>query len=359
MSFVDRLEARAYTIPTDAPESDGTFAWDATTIVVAEAASGGARGLGWTYGPKALARLIDDELAGVVRGTDALAVAHAWDAMVGAIRNMGPWGLAMYAVSAVDLALWDLKARLLGVSLADALGRRRERVEIYGSGGFCSYDEAQLRGQLAGWAEQGLARVKMKVGRDPDADPARVAAARGAIGDAVELMVDANGAWDPPQAVAMAHRFAEHGVAWLEEPVSSDDLDGLRHVRGRVPPGVAVAAGEYATDAYTFGRLLGAVDVLQADVTRCGGATGFLRAAELAAACNRPLSAHCAPNLSAHVMAAAADARHIEYFHDHVRIESLLFDGVLEPDRGALVPDPDRPGHGLELRRRDAERYAA
>jgi L-alanine-DL-glutamate epimerase-like enolase superfamily enzyme len=281
--------------------------------------------------------------------------------MVGAVRNMGPWGLAMYAVSAVDVALWDLKARLLDVSLSGLLGRRRDAVEIYGSGGFCSYDDDRLSEQLANWASQGLARVKMKVGRDADADPHRVAVARDAIGPDVELMVDANGAWSAQRAVEMAHRFGQQQIRWLEEPVSSDDLAGLRHVRARVPAGVAVAAGEYATDAYGFERLLdaGAVDVLQADVTRCGGVTGFLRAGALAAAHGTDLSAHCAPNLSAHVMAAVPRARHIEYFHDHVRIERMLFDGVLEPQRSVLVPDPARAGLGLELRRSDAERYAA
>jgi L-alanine-DL-glutamate epimerase-like enolase superfamily enzyme len=267
----------------------------------------------------------------------------------------------MYAVSAVDVALWDLKARLLDVSMSGLLGRRRDAVEIYGSGGFCSYDDDRLHEQLAHWASQGLARVKMKVGRDPEADPHRVAVARDAIGPDVELMVDANGAWSAERAVEMAHRFAQQQIRWLEEPVSSDDLAGLRHVRARVPAGVAVAAGEYATDAYGFERLLDAeaVDVLQADVTRCGGVTGFLRAGALAAAHGTDLSAHCAPNLSAHVMAAVPRARHIEYFHDHVRIEGMLFDGVLEPQRSVLVPDPARVGLGLELRRSDAERYAA
>ena len=341
-----KLTADAYTIPTDAPESDGTFAWDSTTIVVVEVSDGGERGLGYTYGPAALVPLIMGTLA------DAL---DSWDAMVGAVRNMGPWGLAMYAVSAVDVALWDLKARRLGVSLVELLGRRRDAVEIYGSGGFCSYSDEQLRAQLGGWASEGFARVKMKVGRDADADPHRVAVAREAIGDGVELMLDANGAWSVDQAVAMAARLAPFG--WLEEPVSSDDLDGLRRVRARVP--AAVAAGEYATDPYTFARLLGAVDVLQADVTRCGGLTGFLQAGALAAAHNTPLSAHCAPNLSVHAMAAVPHARHIEYFHDHVRIEGMLFDGVLEPREGALVPDRSRPGHGLEFRRADAERFKA
>jgi L-alanine-DL-glutamate epimerase-like enolase superfamily enzyme len=342
------IEAFARTIGCDRPESDGTYAWDETTIVIVQARLGDHVGLGYTYGPAILADLVTDTLAGAVG--DAPDVGAAFDAMLAAIRNMGPWGLAMYAVSAVDVALWDLRARRLGVSLAELLGRRRERVPIYGSGGFCSYDDDTLRAQLAGWAAEGLAAVKMKVGRDRDRDPERVRVAREAIGPGVELMVDANGAWDPATAIAMAARFAELGVTWLEEPVSSDDLDGLRAVRARTPPGMAVAAGEYATSPFDFQRLLGVVDVLQADVTRCGGVTGFLRAGALAAAHNRRLSAHCAPNLSAHVMAAVPNALHIEYFHDHTRIERMLFDGTLDPAGGALTPDADAAGHGLTLR---------
>jgi L-alanine-DL-glutamate epimerase-like enolase superfamily enzyme len=350
MTAICSLEADARTVACDRPESDGTFAWDATTIVIVQARAGDHLGLGYTYGPAALAELVTGTLEPAVRGRDVLDVPGAWDAMVAAVRNMGPWGLAMYAVSAVDAALWDLKARALGVPLAGLLGRRRERVEIYGSGGFCSYDDDTLRAQLGGWAAEGIGRVKMKVGRDRAADPHRVQVAREAIGDGVELMVDANGAWDPPTAIRMAERFAEYGVTWFEEPVSSDDLDGLREVRAHTPPGMAVAAGEYATDAFGLRRVLDAVDVLQADVTRCGGVTGFLRAGVLAAASNRPLSAHCAPNLSAHVMAAAPNALHIEYFHDHARVERELFDGTLDPTAGALVPDMGAPGHGLTLR---------
>ena len=356
---VERLDVAAYTVPTDKPESDGTLAWDSTTIVVVEAHAGGHGGIGWTYGPAAIGELVSGKLADVVRGTDALDVPAAWAAMVGALRNAGPWGLSMYAVAAVDIALWDLKARLLDVALCALLGRRHAAVPIYGSGGFCSYSDDELAEQLGGWAAQGIPRVKMKVGRDPDADPHRVRVAREAIGPDVELMVDANGAWPAEVAVQMAHAFAEQEVRWLEEPVSSDDLAGLRMVRDEAPAGMAVAAGEYATDAYGFERLLdaGAVDVLQADVTRCGGFTGVLQADAICAAHNTDLSAHCAPNLSAHVMAAAQRGRHIEYFHDHARLEHLLFDGVLEPVGGVLHPDVDRPGLGLELKRGDAERY--
>jgi L-alanine-DL-glutamate epimerase-like enolase superfamily enzyme len=356
---VERLDVGAYTIPTDAPESDGTMQWDSTTIVVVEAHAGGHGGLGWTYAPAATGRLVSELLAGAVEGHDAFDIPGAWAAMVAAARNAGPWGLAMYAVAAVDVALWDLKARLLDVALCRLLGRRRDAVPIYGSGGFCAYSDEQLREQLGGWAARGIARVKMKVGRDPAADPRRVALARDAIGSDVELMVDANGAWSPERALAMAHRFGEHDVRWLEEPVSSDDLDGLRHVRAGAPAGMAIAAGEYATDAYGFARLLDVVDVLQADPTRCGGITGFLQADALCCAHNTDLSAHCAPNVAVHAMSAAQRGRHVEYFHDHDRIEHLLFDGALEPRDGALVPDHDRPGLGLELKRADAERYAA
>ncbi len=345
------LSVSAYTIPTDAPESDGTFEWEATTVVVVECAGG----LGWTYAPAAAGALIEQLLAPALRAIDPLDVPRAWAAMVAAVRNAGPWGLAMYAVSAVDVALWDAKARALGVSLAGLLGRARDHVPVYGSGGFCSYDDARLREQLAGWVAQGIPRVKMKVGRGPDVE--RVAAARDAIGDA-ELMVDANGAWDTATAQRMADAFAAYDVRWLEEPVSSDDPGGLRLLRSRTPAGMAITAGEYATSAFAFRALLGSVDVLQADVTRCGGITGFLQADALCAAHATPLSAHCAPAISAHAMAAARSALHIEYFHDHVRLERMLFDGLPELRDGALVPDAARPGHGMALKRDDAQRFA-
>ena len=347
------MNVSAYRVPTDRPESDGTFEWNATTLVVVEVAAAGETGLGWTYAPAATGGLIAELLEPAV--TDPLDVGAAWTAMVAAVRNAGPWGLAMYAIASVDVALWDLKARVLGMPLSGLLGRRRETVPVYGSGGFCSYDDSALAEQLSGWVQQGIPRVKMKVGRGRDEQ--RVAAARAAIGDDVALMVDANGAYDTARAVELAHAFADQDVHWFEEPVSSDDREGLRVVRAKAPPGMAVAAGEYATDAYGFRALLGCVDVLQADVTRCGGITGFLHADALCAAHNRPLSAHCAPALAVHPMAAAQTARHIEWFHDHVRIESMLFDGVLVPEHGALRPDPDRPGHGLALKRSDAERF--
>jgi L-alanine-DL-glutamate epimerase-like enolase superfamily enzyme len=359
---VEGLAASAYTIPTEEPESDGTLEWDSTTIVVVEAEGGGERGLGYTYAPAAAGKLVEEMLAHIVTGHDAMDVRAAWLAMGSALRNAGRPGIGFMALSAVDVALWDLKARLLDVPLVRLLGAAHADVPVYGSGGFTSYPLERTRQQLGGWVANGIRAVKMKVGRDPGRDPARLDAARGAIGDAIELFVDANGAFGRKQALAWAERYArEWGVTWFEEPVSSADLAGLRFVRERSPAGLEIAAGEYAYVPADFRNLLvaGAVDCLQADVTRCGGITGFLTVDGLTAGHGIDLSGHCAPAVSVHVLAAAQRLRHLEWFHDHVRVEQLLFEGTLEPKGGVLHPDLSRPGLGLELKRADALRYAA
>jgi L-alanine-DL-glutamate epimerase-like enolase superfamily enzyme len=283
-------------------------------------------------------------------------VQAAWTVMTRAVRNAGRPGVASTAIAALDTALWDLKSRLLDVPLTILLGAARAEIPVYGSGGFTSYSIDRLQRQFAQWTRAGIKSVKMKVGRDPSADPERVRAAREAIGADAELFVDANGAWTPAQALAMAHRFEPYVVTWFEEPVSSDDLRGLRRVRDGVPAGMEIAAGEYGYDAIYFRRMLasGAVDVLQADATRCGGITGFLQVGALCEAFGMPLSAHTAPALHAAPCCALSRARHVEYFHDHVRIEQMLFEGAPDLHDGCLRPDRSRPGLGLELKRRDA-----
>ncbi len=358
---ITAVRAHAYKIPTDSPEQDGTFEWESTTLVVVEIDAGGCTGLGYTYTDASAVHLIRDTLAHVLLQEDASRIAALSRRLWQRVRNIGRSGLCATAISALDFALWDLNARRLGIPLVQLLGgAMRERIPIYGSGGFTNYDDAKLREQLGHWVhEDGCTAVKMKVGRQPMRDPQRVEAAREAIGDAA-LFVDANGALTVNGALQSAERFAPHGVVWFEEPVSSDDLAGMRRVRDGAPDTIDVAAGEYAYTADDFRRMLeaGAVDVLQADATRCGGATGFMQAAQLCDAWHIPLSAHCAPALHRHLTAAAPRLRHIEWFHDHVRIESMLFDGAPQPERGTIVPDLSRPGCGLDLKRADAQSFA-
>ena len=359
---VESVTAAVYVIPTDSPESDGTLAWDSTTMIVVTALAADVTGVGWTYGSPAASKVISDHLAPVVVGADAMDVAGAAERMNRAVRNFGREGIAAMAISAVDIALWDLKARILDLPLAALIGQVRRDVPIYGSGGFISYDDDQTREQLAGWVRDNLiSRVKIKIGEcwgsNERRDQARVALARDCIGPDTELYVDANGAYRTGQAVRVGGWLADYGVTWFEEPVSSQDLAGLAEVRGQID--VDVAAGEYSWTLADSARLLdaGAVDCLQVDATRCGGITGFMRAAALAEARSTDISAHCAPNAHAHVGAAAPNLRHIEYFHDHQRIERMLLDGALDPVGGVLTPDLSSPGLGVEFRERDAAAY--
>lgn len=359
---VDAIEVAAYTVPTDTPEADGTLTWDSTTMVLVEVRSGDTLGMGWTYGPPACARVVADQLAGVVLGGDPLDTGAAFEGMVRATRNAGRPGVVGYAISAVEIALWDLKARLLGLPLHRLLGTVRGEVPVYGSGGFTCYAEDQLRTQLAGWVSgQHIPRVKIKIGESWGSatarDLTRMGQARATVGPDAELFVDANGGYDRKQAIRMARAAADLDVRWFEEPVSSDDLDGLREVRDTVSPDVT--AGEYGYDLTYFRRMCaaGAVDCLQADVTRCGGITEWLRVAAIASAHNLEISGHCAPHLHAHVAMATPNLRHLEWFHDHVRIEQMFFDGTLDPQGGTVCPHPTAPGLGLILRREVAARY--
>ncbi|GII96517.1 enolase C-terminal domain-like protein [Sinosporangium siamense] len=354
MTAVGEITAAVYTVPTDRPEADGTLAWTETTMTLVRARAGGLTGLGWTYGPAACAAIVRDLLGPTVSGMCAFDVPAAFGAMVHRVRNAGRAGVAGYAISAVETALWDLKARLLDVPLCRLLGQAVQAVQVYGSGGFTSYTEAELAEQLGGWAlDDGMGRVKLKIGRDRDVR--RVRRAREAIGADTELFVDANGAYTAKEAVRLAAAMDEWDVRWFEEPVSSDDLAGLRLVRDAVRPDVT--AGEYGCDLYYFRRMAGAVDCLQIDVTRCGGILEWQRAAGLAAARNLQVSGHCTPQLHLHVALATPNVRHLEWFHDHVRIESMFFDGFRAPVEGMLTPDLSRPGIGLELRSADADRY--
>jgi L-alanine-DL-glutamate epimerase-like enolase superfamily enzyme len=356
---IQRLEASAFKVPTDFPESDGTAKWNSTTLILVELGAGKISALGYSYAHASCVPLIRETLFPIVRGKNPISISALWNQMNLAVRNFGRNGIGASAIAAVEIALWDLQSKFLHLPLAKLLGATREEIPVYGSGGFTSYSEKQLRKQFQNWVGEGIAMVKMKIGREPERDEIRVKSARKAIGQKVKLFVDANGAFSPKQALHFAELFGEQSVAWFEEPVSSADLSGLQFIRERAPAKMEIAAGEYNYDLLQAHRLLAAhaVDVLQADATRCG-ITGFLQMATLCEAFQIPLSAHTAPALHAHLCCAANRARHVEYFHDHVRIEQMLFEGATTKHKnGFLQPDFSRPGLGLEFKRKDAAKF--
>jgi L-alanine-DL-glutamate epimerase-like enolase superfamily enzyme len=356
---IDVVRAAAYRIPTDRPEADGTLSWTSTVLVVVHVYAGNSRGLGLTYGHSSAVDVIHDLLEPAISDRDCFDINGCWMAMQRAVRNIGRSGVASCAISAIDLALWDLKAQMLSVSLAKLLGCCRQHVPIYGSGGFTSYSDDELCAQLARWAELDKCRfVKMKIGSEPERDPKRAEVARRAIGRC-HLFVDANGAFSESEALRFADRTRDLDIRWFEEPVSSDDIRGLRAVLDRAPVGMEIAAGEYIFTLEDARGLLagGSVDVLQADVTRCGGVTGFLKVAVLAEANHIDISAHCAPSMHRHVACGITGLRHLEWFHDHVRIEQMLFDGAPDAKDGTITPDFTRAGHGLAFKAADAARF--
>lgn len=355
---INKLDVSAYQIPTASPESDGTLEWNSTTLVLVEVSAADQTGIGYSYASPATGRFIQDTFAELLKGRNALDIPGTWNAMVHAVRNEGLPGVSSMAIAAVDNALWDLKGKLLGLPVVSLLGACRDGIEIYGSGGFTSYDDAALQEQLSGWVAQGMTKVKMKVGRGRELE--RVRAARDAIGKKTQLYVDANGAYTRKQAMRFAEAFDDYFVTWFEEPVVSHDHVGLRLMRDRAPAGMAITMGEYGYDLFYFRRLLEnqSVDVLQADCTRCAGISGWLKVAHLAEAFNVPLSSHCAPQMHLHPGCSAGVTMHLEYFFDHTRIEQMLFDGVAKPRHGKLYPDLSRPGLGIEFKRQDAQPFA-
>jgi L-alanine-DL-glutamate epimerase-like enolase superfamily enzyme len=196
--------ARAYTIPTDAPEADGTIAWDSTTLILVELNAGDQAGIGYTYAHRTAAVVARELIEKHCLNRSAFDINALYSAMRASQRNYGAEGIGATALSAVDMALWDLKSKLMGKALASLLGLVRPAAPVYGSGGFTSYSDDQLREQLSGWVSQGIPRVKMKVGTHPNKDPHRMAVAREAVGSDTELFIDANGAYSRKQALHFA-----------------------------------------------------------------------------------------------------------------------------------------------------------
>jgi L-alanine-DL-glutamate epimerase-like enolase superfamily enzyme len=312
----------------------------------------GTTGLGCTYtlgrGGSAVLAMLRDDLTPLLLGQDADAIERLWEVMWRQTHYVGRGGIAAYAMSVIDLALWDLKARRSKLPLWRLLGGYDPRVPAYGSGTNLLFSRDDLLAQMHGFLQRGLRAVKMKVGRpNLEEDLDRVASVREAIGSGVSLMVDANMQWDVATAVRAARELGRLDVAWLEEPIDPDDLPGL--VRVIREGGLPVSAGENYHTVHEFERVLaiGGLSVAAVDVCNVGGVTPFLKVAALAAAHHVPVTVHGIEEPHLHLLAAIPNRS---------LLMTGMLNGALEPFRSrrleisdGCVVAPDTPGHGLEL----------
>ena len=311
----------------------------------------GAEGLGFTYtvgktGGSAVLAMVLDDLVPILHGADPRNIEQLWDRMWWHLHYVGRGGIASFAISAVDIALWDLRAKLAEEPLWRLLGGQDPRAQVYAGGIDLELSLDELARQTEDNLNRGFRAIKMKVGRDNLADDVeRVASMRRLLGPDIPLMVDANMHWSVEQAIRASHAFAEHDVYWLEEPTIPDDVEGHRRIQteGRLP----IATGENLHTIYEFQKIIagGGVSFPEPDVSNIGGITPWMKVAHLAEAHNLPVTSHGVHCLHVHLLAAVPNASFLEAHG--FGLEEYIREPVEISDGYAVAPD--RPGHGVEF----------
>ncbi len=314
----------------------------------------GIAGLGIGQGQTAVREVVERELKDLLIGENPLHIEKLWNDMFWKVRGFGRKGVAFCAISAVDIGLWDLKAKALGVPLYLLLGPFRETVPMYGSGGWTNFSEKELVAEQLGYVERGWPRIKMKVGKDfgtaEQEDLRRLAAVRKAVGDRVEIYVDANNGYYAKQAIRMSRAMEEYDVGWFEEPVLADDIEGLAAVTA--VSNIPVATGEHEYTKFGFKELIsrGGADIVQPDVGRVGGVTEWMKVAHLAHAFNLPVAPHAVQLVHLHLACATPNLKVVEYLGVVEEGDKVFYREFPLPDaQGNWTPFKDKPGLGLEL----------
>ena len=334
------------TIPPPKPGATGR-----STVFIHVHTDEGTQGFSYLNAPGAIRSLIEDNLKDILIGRTPFETEAIWTEMFWRVRGYGRKGLAFQAISGLDIALWDLKGKALDKPLYKVLGAAHESVPAYGSGGWTNYSTEELVAEQSGYVEMGFLRIKMKVGKDfgqnESADMARLGAVRRAVGDDVEIYVDANNGYYAKQAIRMSHQFEEFGVAWFEEPVLADDIEGLAAVSRATD--IPVATGEHEYTKYGFKDLIarGGADIVQPDIGRVGGVTEWMKVGHLAHAFNLPVAPHAYSLLHLHCAMATPNLKVVEILGGEMKSWPFLFDEVPPVVEGMWKPFEDRPGLGL------------
>ena len=315
----------------------------------------GLEGVGLTYhevGGEATRALICHDIAPRLRRRDPFETEALWNEFFAYLRGVGRKGLTFCAYSAIDIALWDLKGKILGMPLHRLFGGNRREVPVYASGGWTSFSDEQLVADSKAKVEAGYGVIKIKAGveggRNPRRDVRRVCMVREAIGPEVSLIIDANNCWDAATAIQFANNVREYDIMALEEPVFADDIPGLRRFRRGTDIPLATGEHEYTRYGVRDLVLAEAADIVQADGTRVGGITEMLKIGAITQAWNLKFAPHAMEHMHMHLVAALPNALFVERLDIFEGITASVFRGAPVPSRG-MLDVPDRPGLGLNL----------
>jgi len=309
----------------------------------------GIEGLGYTMlmggmGASSVRAYLEDNIVPLVIGRDPLQIGAIWADMYENDRGLRKKGIPVYAMSAIDIGLWDILGKSVDRPVWHLLGAHKDKIPVYGSGGFLSYTVDQLVEEAEGFRKQGVGHYKFKLGRpDVKENIERVRQVREALGDGMEILVDANQRWDVATNIRVANAIADYDIFWYEEPVLADNINQCAEVAAAIP--IPVATGENEYTRYGFRDLIDAcaAEYLNPDIHRCGGFTETMRIAHLAAAYDVKVAPHLVPELHVSVLAAIPNGALVEVLAGS---PENLWEQPVEIVDGHLLP-PDRPGHGM------------
>jgi L-alanine-DL-glutamate epimerase-like enolase superfamily enzyme len=343
-------------VPISPPIADATHVLRLMDLILVEVRAGDFRGssymLSFDYGPAVLRGLVDQELKRHIVGMDADNIRAVYEANLRVTEYIGREGVAMWGTAAIDVALWDLLARRLGVPASLLFGANTKAVPVYGSGGWISYTDEQLADEVSSYVSRGFAGVKIKIGGDEDRDVERVRSVRQAIGPHRKLMVDANQGLTLEHALRLARKLEDCHLDWFEEPFPKDDLESYQRLSNAT--GIPLAAGEREFGVPPFRRLVAerCISVVQPDLLRVGGVTGWRQVAGLADSHLLRIAPHFYREYDVHLAAAEPNLIAIESFD--------WLDPLLEEPfevRDGLAAVPDRPGFGVTFRQEAIREY--